>query len=499
MMIEELIKEYGGVECSAMDVYTDIFKLDKDYIQDENEPSGAFKANPLIYFKNKNDIKGHYRILFRDTFKDVLAEGQQADFAITNGITYFGRKNLQKHASKMYAMIFDLDGITESGLTNLLYGCFEPWMTRPTIYPLPNYISMSGNNVHLYYVFEEPIPLYPNIKLQLKNLKYNLISLMWNRYTSSIEKPQYQGINQGFRPIGAKTKIKGRNVRVFKMNEIPYTLEYLNAYVSEENRIDINNVFKETKYSLEEAKEKFPKWYERVVLKKQKAVNKWDIAGKVNGNNPYALYDWWFKQINSDASYGHRYFCIMTLTIYAIKCDVPLEKLKKDAYSLIDKFTAINKKEPFTKEDIDSALECYDYRYCTFPIKDIEKLSAIRIKKNKRNYRKQAQHLKIARFTRDLNYDGDTTAWINRDGRPMGSGTKQEMVQEWRRANPNGKKIDCERALGVSRHTVLKWWDKPVIKIKRDKPDVFSYELKSSIDKKNIFSYSCLQVKDEGK
>lgn len=460
-MIEELIKEYGGVECTAMEVYSDIFKLDEDYIQSEHEPAGEFKANPLIYFKNKNESKGHYRILFKDTFEEVLAEGQQADFAITNGITYFGRKNVQKHASKMYAMIFDLDGVTEGGLTNLLHGFSAPWTNRPTIYPAPNYISMSGHNVHLYYVFEEPIPLYPNIKLQLKNLKYNLTALMWNRYTSSVKKPQYQGINQGFRPIGAKTKVPGKKVRIFKMHDTPYILEYFNEYVEEDNKIDTSKMFKETKYTLDQAKNKFPKWYERVVVNKQKTVNKWDIAGKVHGDDPYALYHWWLNLISNGASYGHRYFCIMTLTIYAIKNDVPLEKLKEDAYNLIEKFTDINKKEPFTKEDIDSALECYDYRYCTFPIKDISKLSAIPIPKNKRNNRKQAQHIKIMNAIRDVEYPNGT--WINKEGRPVGSGTKQEKVQEWRKANPNGRKIDCERELGVSRHTVLKWWDKPIM------------------------------------
>ena len=36
---------------------------------------------------------------------------------------------------------------------------------------------------------------------------------------------------------------------------------------------------------------------------------------------------------------------------------------------------------------------------------------------NKRNGRKQDQHLKIARFTRDLNYD-NPNGWINKEGAP---------------------------------------------------------------------------------
>ena len=32
-------------------------------------------------------------------------------------------------------------------------------------------------------------------------------------------------------------------------------------------------------------------------------------------------------------------------------------------------------------------------------------------------------------------------------------------VVEWRQLHPDGKKIECERETGLSRHTVLKWWE----------------------------------------
>lgn len=351
-------------------------------------------------------------------------------------------------------MIFDLDGINTSFLKNFLRGCFVEWFDRDTLYPLPNYMVLSGHNVHLYYIFEEPIPLYPNIKLQLKELKYSLISLLWNRYTSTIEKPQFQGINQGFRPIGGKTKVRDRRVRAFQLNTHPYSLQTLNDYVPEENRIDNKKLFKESKYTLEQAKQKFPKWYDKVIVRKEHIVSKWDIKGKVNGKNPFALYDWWLNQIKTKATFGHRYFCIMLLTIYAVKNDVEFEKLKQDAYSLIPIFNDISD-EPFTKQDVDSALECYDERYCTFPIKDIEKLSSIPIERNKRNGRKQKDHVivmnKMKEVKKLLGED------IN-EGRPKGSGEKKAIVEEWRKNNPDGKKIECHRVTGLSRVTIDKWW-----------------------------------------
>lgn len=448
-MLQDIIKGYNGVEVPALEVYKDIFRIGEGYIQKFNDDSHNLKANPLGYYRNKGDSKGHYRVFFEDTFEETLQELQQSDFAIINGISYFGRRNTQEHASKMYCMIFDLDGVTDSTLKNFLHGAYTK---DYTIYPIPNYIITSGHGVHLYYLFEEPVPLFPNIKLQLKNLKYALTRRMWNMYTSTIEQPQMQGINQGFRVIGGKSKVEGYTSQAFRLNTHPYSLEQLGRYVEPQYRVDESKLYRESKLTLQDAKTKYPQWYKKVILEKDKAVKKWDIADKVNGKNPYALYDWWKVKLENGASFGHRYFCIMALTIYAIKNDIPLEKLKKDAYGLIPFLNGLHEQEPFTKSDVDSALECYDNRYATFPIDDISKLTAIAITKNKRNGRKQKDHVKIMNFIRDeVNNNKD---WRNKEGRP----TKQSIVEQWQQSNPNGRKADCIRDTGLSKPTVYKYW-----------------------------------------
>lgn len=443
-MLEDILKKYGGVEVSAMEVYSDIFHLGENEIQRRNEEKGTYKSNPLGYWKNDKDSKGHYRILFDDTFEETLKELQEADFCIMNGLSYFGRKNVQEHASKMYAMIFDLDGVTDETLGNFLHSCFSDF----TIYPLPNYIILSGHGVHLYYVFEYPIPLYPNIKIQLKELKYSLTTKMWNRYTTkNWEKVQYQGINQGFRVIGGKTKIEGVRVRAFSLNTHPYCLEQLNQYVPEEKRIDETKLWKESKLTLAQAKKKYPEWYNKRVVRGEKQGT-WTCKED--------LYHWWIRKIQEGASVGHRYFCVMCLAIYGVKSGISKKQVEKDAIKLIPFLNGMSDTEPFTESDVKSALECFDERYMTFPIEDISKISGIAIEKNKRNGRKQTLHLKMAR---------SNLAIMNEDigsslqGRPEGTGTKKEIIAEWQKCHPEGKKIDCERELKLSRHTVIKWWN----------------------------------------
>lgn len=443
-MLEDILKKYNGVEVSAMEVYSDMFHLGDNEIQKSQEEKGAYKSNPLGYWKNDDESKGHYRILFDDTFEETLHELQQADFAIMNGLSYFGRKNVQEHASKMFAMIFDLDGVTEETLGNFLHSCFSDF----TIYPLPNYIILSGHGVHLYYVFEYPIPLYPNIKLQLKELKYALTQKMWNRYTTkNWEKIQYQGINQGFRVIGGKTKIEGMRVRAFRINTHPYCLEQLNQYVPAEKRIDESKLWKESKLSLEQAQKKYPEWYEKRVVRGEKKGN-WTCKDD--------LYHWWIRRIQEGASVGHRYFCVMCLAIYGVKSGISKAQVEKDALELMPFLNGMSDTEPFTKNDIKSALECFDERYITFPIEDISKISGIAIEKNKRNGRKQELHLRGARAIQDINDpDGE---WRNKEGRPDGSGTKQSIIEEWKKSHPDGTKADCNRDTKIDPKTIRKWW-----------------------------------------
>lgn len=460
-MLEDIIKEWGGREVTAMDVYRDMFRLGEGYLQKENEPKGEYKANPIAYWRDEGKEHGHYRVMFEDTFEETLKELQAADFCIINGISYFGRKNVQEHASKMFAMIFDLDGVTDKTLHAFLHGAYAA-----DAYPIPNYIIFSGSGLHLYYIFEDPVSLFPNMKLQLKELKYALTDRIWNGYTSVLELRQKQGINQGFRVIGGKTK-KGafeKSVRAFQMNEHPFSLKQLSEYVPDAMKVDEEKLFKESKMTLEEAKKKFPEWYDRVVVGKDRSRVRWKIEEKVHGDNPYALYDWWKGKIKEGAVYTHRYFCVMCLAIYGAKCNVPYEKVKADAYSFIPFLNDINPSEPFTESDVESALECYDLRYCTFPIKDIEVVSAISIKRNKRNGREQKIHIKIISATRDVLYpDGN---WRNKDGRPVGSGTKEQIVKDYIEKHPEASVTDVANALGISRPTVYKYKNKHVMEEK---------------------------------
>ncbi|MBQ6945345.1 MAG: hypothetical protein IJN43_13605, partial [Ruminococcus sp.] len=84
------------------------------------------------------------------------------------------------------------------------------------------------------------------------------------------------------------------------------------------------------------------------------------------------------------------------------------------------------------------------------PIDDIEKLSGIKIERNRRNGRKQELHLKLARAVRDTLHED----WREGNGRKP----KAEAVREWQESHPNGTKAECHRETGLDPKTIRKWW-----------------------------------------
>ena len=58
---------------------------------------------------------------------------------------------------------------------------------------------------------------------------------------------------------------------------------------------------------------------------------------------------------------------------------------------------------------------------------------------------------------RDLRLSREGKKWTDNNGRPKGSGTKEKLVKEYIRKNPNDNPTEIARNLGISRTTVYKY------------------------------------------
>ena len=373
-----------------------------------------------------------------------LSEVYDTDFTIMSPLSYFGRRRCGKNARYLYALVFDLDGVGMPQLRDTLH------QMNKDILPQATFVVNSGTGLHLYYVLEEPIPMYPHNQKCLKELKYSLTRQIWNRYTSTIKEPQMQGILQGFRVVGSGSKL-GREypVTAYRLGG-RVTLEKLLEFIPDSNgeQQQLLGLMRKGRLSLAEAKEKYPDWYERRIVKKERR-GRWTVKRD--------LYDWWLHRIEDEIKVGHRFYGIMTLAIYAKKCGIDEKELRRDAFSLLKPYDDMSVEDinRFTKDDVVCALEMFNEDYVTFPRDDVAKISGLSMPVNKRNWRKQWEHLQFARGVREVK--GKLGETVSGGGRPAA----QDLVYEWRRQHPEGRKADCHRDTGLDPKTIRKWWDCP--------------------------------------
>ena len=438
-------------EVSGYDFYREMFpnneRSDEQHM-DYSHPNAIY-----LYREQTSDgfNRMRRRIMFSDQWEnDYMEFIEQNPLTLCSGLSYRGKSNKLEHAQRMNALIFDLDGVGLKELRNLFLR-FGGDPTRLRRLPMPTYLVLSGTGLHVCYFFRKPIDLYPNIKIQLKSLKYDLTFRMWEyKATSQNKEIQYQSINQSFRMVGSINEKHGNQIVAFRTGE-PVTLEYLNGYAKEKNRVNLKKPFRPSQMRLEEAKEKYPDWYQRTVVEGHREPKKWNIKGKQG----YALYDWWLNHVN-EIKGGHRYFFLMCMAIYACKCDVPKKKLREDMKKALAELERVEHHNPdgsedhMHPEDIKSAMEAYDKAYYNFTINDIEHLTDVRIERNRRNGRKRALHVQYMNLNRQFKVaNGECT----NGGRP----SAKKKVEEYFEVFPDCPPKEAAAALEVSVSTIYKY------------------------------------------
>ena len=448
---------YGFDEVNPIDFYRELFPIG------EFQKKGQFeklKYNGIALEVLPHDQTKRYTITDdQDIISELLSS---PNFVIISPISYIGKTRSSRNARCFYALCIEIDNLikvkgNQEGLMNLIHQIDNNFLPRPT------FIVCSGNGLHLYYQFEHPLFLFPKVTEQLQNYKRWLTRRIWNNGVTHSYKEaevQYESLFQGFRMVGGVTKRLDERTLCYRVGE-KVSVDYMNSFLPKEPISKKEKDVKEWKanfipttykydstYSLEEAKKIYPEWYERRVIRKQKSKT-W--------TNKVDLYNWWLREIKVKGTEGHRYYCLMMLVIYALKCGVSLERVRNDCNSLLDHFeslTAPGSRNHFTQGDVNDALKCYSNPdLITYPINSIINRTGIEIEKNRRNGRKQADHVLLMNFVRDqINHN---TNWRSGNGRKE----KKDIVLAWRNSHPEGSKARCYKDTKLSRTTIDKWWN----------------------------------------
>lgn len=386
-------------------------------------------------------------------------------------VSWYGRNNKAANARFLHAFAVDLDGMTPGKLGSVLKQMrngHDSGLDKHASMPQASYIVMSGRGLHLYYLLDRPVPLIPAVVPFLQQLKRRLTDVVWTDYTSEDgnEGRQYQGIYQGFRMPGTTTRLNGHGVDakdVSKYEALAFmytpdgasepqrvTLDYLVDYCGIRGKEIPGELYRilETKGGrtpIAEAKEKWPDWYERRVVQGEE---------KTGYDTNRGAYDSWLARVDDEAVVHGRYFAVLALVAYAVKCNVPLKELERDAYGLVPKLDGLSD-EPgnrFTDYDVSCALAAYGSNELRFWKNEYMcRRAKIAPHANKHNGRTREQHVKVMNAVRDaLDPGGD---WRNKDGAP----TKRDEIRAYAAEHPEASQRAIAKALGVSPTTVNKW------------------------------------------
>lgn len=448
----EYLENAGYEEVNGCDFYRDIFP--------DNQRSGDYQPprqpNAIYLYKDDEraaaegaiDRKFYRRLMLKDTWEDDYIDYVEGNpMTLCSGLAYRGLTNTLGSARAANALIFDLDGVTGQYLEWFFDYCYREYGV-PWALPFPTYLVLSGSGLHVYYVFDVPVDLYPNIKLQMKKLKLNLASQIWRfESTSDYEVMQCGCISQGFRMVGSFNEKYGTEVRAFRVGD-RVTLEYLNKYAKPENRVDITARYTEKKMTLAAAKENHPKWYQDVIVDGKNLNGQWYAKRD--------LYDWFKRKIDDEEVVigGRRYWYMHMLAVYAKKCgkgNVPEEELDRDMQWAFEILKKRAHKNELTQDDVEAARKAYNKRYVhKYTIEKIDRRTGIRIARNKRNGRNRYDNLRRARAVQNVDYPNGE--W--RGHRP----SAQKVVEEYLLKNPEATKKECIISTGLSQSTVYKWW-----------------------------------------
>lgn len=437
---EEYLAQYFD-RVAPLDFYRDIFPVG------EFETAGIYsdaKPNGIaLYFEDGSPRR---RLVFDDL--GALSELMDTE-AVIAPVSFFGKRRVSSNARFAYALTIDLDGVGMPQLRDFIHQS-----TTIEYLPRPTYLVNSGNGLHLYYVFEQPVPLYPEAFQTLSKLKRFIIDVVWNTYTSRIEKRQYQGITQGYRLVGSPTKL-GPDYRTTAYWFGPKTSpEKLIEFLEEKRKeIDLSTLTEKSTLTLAQAKNKYPEWY-------HKRIELQEPRGHWTANK--ALYEWWKYMLQTEVKTGHRYHSIVALAAFAQKCGIDYETLESDAYSMVDRLDLLTKEEDnhFTSKDVEAALRIYDDEKASgktaadFSREYLSRITGVNFPPpNKRNGASQKDHLEIARATKTIKKKQGRLK--KKEGRP----SSYQIVFDYLSQNPDARKIDVEKATGLAHSTVNNHYD----------------------------------------
>ena len=368
---------------------------------------------------------------------DNLPEGVDIKGATMNCLTYAGESGADELAMELHAFVVRVyfpDKFDGWDMMSFLNRHMRKRKYVSTTKIAPTFITTSAENqaILFYYVLDTPIPIYKKYIKKLTSIQAYLSHEIHNGLREAGLHtpdngivPEQTGIYTRYPVVG--TFVDGYQVEAYKTGDL-YSLKEINALIPKSKRLN----YKPSTATLEEAKEKWPVWAQKVLVEGR------DMSGKKYKEPNEALLKWYIDTVKENAE-SVKPGIFEGLAAYAVKGNILFSRLWSAMEELEKTFSGI-----FSKADMDwhivKAWELYEdapKKLKYWSITHIEKITGLSIHRNKRNGKTQQEHLANLHKAQ----------------------SKKDVVKRWRKKHPEGTKAECARELGISWVTANRWWE----------------------------------------
>lgn len=304
----------------------------------------SFKDNPLNVFihskktgKSKRKAKGKI-LKFSDMDELYKIFWSYKNLSIPM-IEYHNSNPFQRSTKNIYAYVVDIDDVDLKTLKRILKK-----LKNKKLKLLPNLISSSGNGIHLYWVFDEPIFYFHQICDQI-NAALRKIQRDVSKHLKKAD--EKTSAFTSFRPAGARTKF-GSKVRTFFLRKKKYSFfEICEAY----------NITIPPVYNFVYAKEMgnvvdMEKWREKIKefkREKEKEGTSEPVKEKFNvkdlkPNAREGFFNHSYDRAFDEVPEGNRNNALFALGVIARKCGMSADYVKRQLKELVDFWNSRDKK-----------------------------------------------------------------------------------------------------------------------------------------------------------
>ena len=358
----------------------------------------------------------------------------------------------------VYALVVDIDKIDPETLKAIITNGNLGGMT-----PMPTYIVNSGRGVHFYYVFRQPVPHYYANQKILKDMYRKLCGITKKNI---LAKTDWHAITQPFRLPGSLTRL-GQIVTGWQCDEKCDAAELARRLGVDCSELELRRrpLLSQEEYKKAKAKRAEQKTEDGKKTKKRKKGRMSDWKSSLEGKE--AFYSYCLQRCYEETQEGSRYRSMCALVIVARKVvSIPKERVEQDLERLLVHYNSIGKH--MRPSEVKKALRMYNDKAIVTTSRTLEQWFGWEFRRDASNRREKLKErgtyvkrtrreiCERARKIRDIDFpDG---SWINRCGRPLGSGTALSKVLQYRAEHPEARPKDCIQATGLSKNTVYKWW-----------------------------------------